>query len=174
MVLKLPWARKRMFCAFQKSTFGLFAKFWVTKVRPFCGKVRESVKICLNQILGIRIFLEKGFKATLSSKRMFKAFEKSFFQFFANLWVTKLKPFSGKVGQSIKIYWNQSFVTRTFLENVFVATLSSQTNVLSVWKEHFSVFWQFLSDKVETLSWESEAKCSKLFKSKFGHRKCLT
>ena len=40
-----------------------------------------------------------------------------------------------------------------------------------VWKEHFSVFCKFLSDDVETVFWESEAKRSKLFKLKFCHRK---
>ena len=34
----------------------------------------------------------------------------------------------------------------------------------------FQFFCNFLSDKVETAFWESAAKHSKLFKSKFGHR----
>ena len=104
---------------------------------------------------------------------MLWAFEKSIFQFFASFWVTKLKPFSGKVRQSVQNYLNQNLVIGSFLENGFEATLSSKTNVLSVWKEHFSVFCKFLSDEVETIFWESEAKCSKLFRSKFGHRKLL-
>ena len=37
----------------------------------------------------------------------------------------------------------------------------------------FLIFSNFLSDKVETLLWKSEAKCSTLFKSKFSHRKLL-
>ena len=112
-------------------------------------------------------------KLPWSEKRMFWAFEKGIFQFFANFWVTKLKPFSGKVRQSIQNYWNQNLIIGSFLENGFEATLSSKTNVLSVWKVHFSVFSKFLSDEVETIFWESEAKHSKLFKSKFGHRKLL-
>ena len=83
----------------------------------------------------------------------------------------KLKLFAGKVGQSVKIYRNQNSVIRTFLENGFGSTLSSKTNVLSVWKKHFLVFCKFLSDEVETIFRESEAKLWKLFKSKFGHRK---
>ena len=106
-------------------------------------------------------------------KRMFWAFEKSIFQFFANFWVTKLKPFSGKVRQSIQNYWNQNLIIGSFLENGFEATLSSKTNVLSVWKGNFSIFCKFLSDEINTIFWESEAKCSRLFKSKFGHRKFL-
>ena len=105
-------------------------------------------------------------KLPWAGKRMFWGFEKSIFQFFANLWVTKLKPFSGKVGESVKIYLNQSLFIRTFFENGFGATLRSKTNVLSVWKNHISVFGKFLSDEVETIFKESEAKLSKLFKSK--------
>ena len=88
---------------------------------------------------------------------MFWAFEKGIFQFFANIWV-KLKSFSGKLGQIVKVYWNQKFVKKTFLENVFGATLRSKTNVLSVWKNHIPVFCKFLGDEVELIIWESETK----------------
>ena len=106
-------------------------------------------------------------------KQMFWAFEKSIFQFFANFGVTKLKPFSGTVRQSLKNYLNQSLVIRGFLENGFQDTASSKTNVLSVWKGHFPVFRKFLSDEVENLFWEIRAKRLKLFKSKFGHGKLI-
>ena len=59
----------------------------------------------------------------------------------------------------------------SFLENGFDATLSSKTNVLSVSKKHFSVFWKFLNEEVETILWECEGKRLKLFTSKFGYRK---
>ena len=108
-----------------------------------------------------------------AGKRMFWGSEKSIFQFFANFWVTKLKPFSGKVGESVKIYLNQSLFIRTFFENGFGATLRSKTNVLSVWKNHISVFGKFLSDEVETIFTESDAKLSKLLELKFGHTKLL-
>ena len=38
---------------------------------------------------------------------------------------------------------------------------------------YFSLFFLFLRDELETIFWKSEAKRSKLFKSKFGHRKFL-
>ena len=62
-------------------------------------------------------------------------------------------------------------VRNYLIQNVIIR--SSKTNVLSVWKEHFSVFCKLLSDEVETISWESEAKRSKLFNSKFGHKELL-
>ena len=61
----------------------------------------------------------------------------------------------------------------SFLENGFEAVLSSITNVLSIWKGHFSIFHKFLSDKIKTVFWESEAKHSKPFKSKLYHRKLV-
>ena len=104
---------------------------------------------------------------------MFWAFEKNIFQFFANFWVMKLKPFSGKLRQNAQIYLIQTLGTITFLENGFGTTLSSKTNVVSVWKEHFLVFCKFLSYEVETIFGESEAKRLRLFKSKFGHKKLI-
>ena len=46
-------------------------------------------------------------------------------------------------------------------------------NVPGVSKEHYPAVCKFLSDEVETIFWESKAKRSKLFKSKFGHSKLL-
>ena len=108
-----------------------------------------------------------------AQKRMLWVFEQGFFQgaFFSNFWVTKLKPFSWKLRKSVQSYLNQNLAKWSFLENGFRANLSSITNVLSLWKGHFSAFYKFLSDEVETNSWESEAKRSNLFKSKFGYMK---
>ena len=75
--------------------------------------------------------------------------------------------------QSFQNYLNKDLVIGSFLENGFEANLSSKTNVLSVSKEHLSIFSKFLSDEAETVFWESEAKRLKLFQSKFGHRKLL-
>ena len=106
-----------------------------------------------------------------AQKRMLWEFENGIFQFFASFWVTKLKSFSEKVTQSLQNCLNQNFVVGSFLENSIEATLTSNANVLCVWKEHFSVFCEVLSDEVETVFWKSETKPSKLFKSKFGLRK---
>ena len=84
-----------------------------------------------------------------------------------------MKPFFGKVRQSVKIYLNQNLGITRFLENSFRATLSSKMNILSVWKAIFLFFGNISSDEVETTFWENEAKRSKLSKSKFGHRKLL-
>ena len=77
--------------------------------------------------------------------------KRAFFSFFANFWVTKLKPFSGKVRQGVQNCLNHNLVIGSFLENDFEATLSSKTNVLSIWKGHFSVLCKFLRDKVKTI-----------------------
>ena len=113
-------------------------------------------------------------KLLWAQKRMFWAFEKSIFRcFFSNYWVTKLKPFSRKVSQSERNCLNQNLAISSILENSFEATLSSKTNVLSVWKRHFSVQFKFLSDEVETVFWESETEPSKSSEFKVDHRKLL-
>ena len=86
--------------------------------------------------------------------------------------MAKVEPFSRKIRQSVQGCLNQNLVIGSLLENGFEASLSSKTNVLSVSKE-FQCFCKFLSDEVETIFRESKAKCSKVLKSKFGHRKLL-
>ena len=88
--------------------------------------------------------------------------------------MTKLKPFPGKVRQSVQNYSNQNYGRRTFLENGFRATLISKANFLSVWKKHFPVLCKFLSDEIETFFWESEVKCSKLSNSKLSRKNLLS
>ena len=131
----------------------------MTKLKPFSVKVRRNVQNFFNQNLVIGSFLENGFEATLTSKTsVVSAWKEHILLFFlANFSLKKLKPFVGKERQNIQSYLNQSLAIGSFLENSFEAILSSKTSVLIVWKEHCSVFCKFLSDKVERISWESEA-----------------
>ena len=73
-----------------------------------------------------------------------------------------LKKFSGKLRQRVPNNLSQNLVIGIVLKNCFGAILSSKTNVRSVSKEHFSFFYKFLSDEVETIFWERESKRSKL------------
>ena len=151
MVSKIPWAQKQIFWAFEEAIFQSLWSFCVTKLKPFSKKVRQRVQNNLNQNLVIGSFLLIVLELRWAQKRRFSAFEKSIFQFFPKFWVTKLKLFSEKVTRSVQNYLNQSFIIGSFLENGFEATLSSKTNLMSVWKGHFSIFCKSLSDKVETL-----------------------
>ena len=67
MVLKLPWAQKRMFWAFEKGIFQNFASFWVTKLKLSSAKLRQSFQNYLNKMLAIGSSLENVFEANLSS-----------------------------------------------------------------------------------------------------------
>ena len=104
---------------------------------------------------------------------MLWAFQKTIFEFFESFCRRKLKLFWKKLTQSIKNYLTHSFFMGSFLENGFKVTLRSKTNILSIWKDHFSFLCKFLSDEDETTFRESVQKRSNLFKSKFGHRKLL-
>ena len=55
---------------------------------------------------------------------VFWGFEKSLIKLFANSWMITLKPFSGKVKQSVENYLNQNLVIGRFLENGFTGTLN--------------------------------------------------
>ena len=140
-----------MFWALENSIFPIFECFWVTKLKPFSGKVRQSVQNYLKKNMVIGSFLKMVLKLSWAQKHIFWAFEKNIFQFFASFWVTKLKPFSGKLRQNVQNYLNLNLVMRSFLEKGFEATLSSKANVLSVWKDHFFSFLQLF----EWRSWNS-------------------
>ena len=172
MVLRLLWAQKRMFWVFEKSIFQFFANFCVTKLKPFSGKARLSLQDHLNSTSVIRSLLENGSEATLRSKTNVLSIWKKI-SVFCNFRVTKLIPLSGKVRQDIKKCLNQNLVIRSFLENGFEATLSSEKNVLSIWKGNFSDFCKFLSEENETVFWECETKPSRPLNSKLVIRNFL-
>ena len=98
----------------------------VTKLKQFSGKGSKSVQDYLNQNLVVGASWKMVLKLPWSQKRILWAFEKSIFQFFADFWVMKLKPFSGKVRKSIESYLNQQLVIGSLLENGFEATFSSK------------------------------------------------
>ena len=73
-----------------KSHFSVFfARFWVTKLKPFSGKAKQSVQNYFNQNFVIGTFRENGFGGFLSSKTNVLPFEMVIFQFFADFLVTK-------------------------------------------------------------------------------------
>ena len=114
---------------FEWWSWNLFQENW--------GRVLQSVGI---KICSWEAFYKMILEQPWGQKWIFWAIEKRIFPVFENFWVTKLKPFSGKAGKSVKIYLNKYFFIITFLENGFGDTLRYKTNVLSVWKRHFSDF----------------------------------
>ena len=173
MVLELPWAEKRMFWAFGKSIFQFFAKFSLKKLKPFLGEVRQRIQSYLNQSLVIGSFLENSFEAILSSKMSVVIVWKEQCSVLCKFLSDKVERISWESEARRWTLFISKFGHKSFVENGFEATLSWNTNVLSLWKEHFSVFCKFLSDEVETICWKSYTKRWRLFKSKFGPRKLL-
>ena len=173
MVLELPWAQKRMFWTFGRSIFQFFANFSLKKLKPFLGEVRQRIQSYLNQSLVIGMFVENGFEAILSSKTSVVIVWKGHFSVICKLLSDEVETSVWESEAKRSRLFKLKCGCRSFLQNGFEATLSWNTNVLSLWKEHFSVFCKFLSDEVETICWKSYAKRWRLFKSKFGPRKLL-
>ena len=97
----------------------------------------------------------------------------SFFNFLQVL-IDEVKSTSWKNEAKCQKLFKLKFHHKNLLRKSFESTLSSNPNALSVWKANFLLFCKFLSDEVETIFWESDAKRSKRFKSKFGSMKLLT
>ena len=110
-------------------------------------------------------------KLPWAQKGMLWVFEKVLFQFFPKFWVTKLKPFSEKLKQSVPSYLNQNLVIGSFFKSGFEATFRKVH--LKRLKRSFFSFCAFLSDEFQTIFWERETERLRQIKSKFGHRKLL-
>ena len=145
-----------------KEHFSVFCKLFSDKVETIFWESEAKHSRLLKLKCGCRSFLQNGFEATWSWNTMYWAFEKSIFQFFANFWVTKLKPFAGKVMQSVQSCLNENLVLVNFLENGLEATFSSEKNVLTVSKDYFSVFYKFFNWRSWNHFWR---KLDKAFKA---------
>ena len=132
MVLEQLWGEKRMFWAFEKTIFQFLVIFWVTKLKPFARKVRQSFQNYLNQNLVIGSFLENGFEATFISKRNVLSVWKKDFQFFCKLLRDVIETIFWESEAKYRNQFVQNLVIRSFLENAFQATLISKTNILGL------------------------------------------
>ena len=63
MVLRLPWAQKRMSWAFGKSIFQFFTFFWLKKLKPFSGKLRQCCENFFHKVCFVGSFLENAFQS---------------------------------------------------------------------------------------------------------------
>ena len=117
--------------------------------------------------------LENGFEATLGSETNVVNVWKGHFSVFRKLLSDEVETIFWESKAKRSRLLKLKFGRGSFQENSIEAKLSCNTNVLSLWKECLSVFCKFLSDEVESISWKSHAKRSKLFKSKFGPGKLL-
>ena len=91
MVLKLLWAQKRMFWAFENSIFQFFGNFWGAKLKLFSEKAKQSLYDHLNSKLIIVNFFKNCFEASLSSKTNFLSLWKRHFSVFSKLFNDKIQ-----------------------------------------------------------------------------------
>ena len=82
-------------------------------------------------------FLENGFEATLRPKTHVLSAWKRHFSLFCKFLSEKVETIFWEVRQDLQNNLNQNLAIGSFLENGFEATLSSKTNVVSVWKGQF-------------------------------------
>ena len=103
-----------------------------------------------------------------------------------NIWKGKLPVFLQFLSDKVEtIFWKSyakhqklckgKFSHRNFVRKWFSSFFELKNKYCGRLKIAyiFLGFCKSLIDKVETIFWESKAKCSKLFKSKFSHRKLV-
>ena len=134
-----------MLWVFGNDVFQFFANFWVTYWKYFLGKGSKVLKTVYIKIWSHDAFQKMVLRLPWGQKRMFWSFRNGIFHFLPSFKWQNWNHFLGKRDKALK--------TWTFENDIF------------------QFFFKFLNDEVETIYWTSEAKRSKLFKSKFGHRK---
>ena len=134
-----------MLWVFGNDVFQFFANFWVTYWKYFLGKGSKVLKTVYIKIWSHDAFQKMVLRLSWGQKWMFWSFRNGIFHFLPSFKWRNWNHFLGKRDKAVR--------TWTF-ENDIV-----------------QFFFKFLNDEVETIYWTSEPKRSKLFKSKFGHRK---
>ena len=142
MILEQALAQKPMFRAFQKAIFQFFASFWVTKLKLFSGKVRQSVPDYFNQALVRASFLENCFGAAVSSKTNVLGIWKGYFSDFCKFLSDKFETIFWKSeGKCSKIF-ESKFGHRNLLRKWFSSNLELKSELCEHLKRAFSSFLQ--------------------------------
>ena len=109
-------------------------------------------------------------KLPWAQKQILWAFELVIFQFFGNFCSEEVETIFWESEAKRSKRFKSKIGYRKLLGKSFGSYLQLKNECFERLKRSF---FKFLSSEVETISWESEPNRSKLFESKFGHRKLL-
>ena len=112
-------------------------------------------------------------KLSWAQKWVLWSFEKSIFQFFCKLLSDKVETIFWKSEAKRSRLFKSKFGYRKPVRKWFWTYLGLKNEFCGRLKRAFSSFLEILSDEVETIFWKIKQKRSKLFQSKFGHKKLL-
>ena len=126
-------------------------------------------------------FLRNVFQDTLSAKTIVLSVWKRHFSVLYKFLSGKAETFFWEIEAKHWKLFKSKFGHKKLLRKWFWSYLELKSECserlksasFNVWKVLLSSFSKLLTGEVESLSWESEAKRSKLFKSKFGRTKLL-
>ena len=122
----------------EREIFRVFFQFLSDQIEMIYWKSKAKHQQFFESKFGHRNLLIKWFWSFPELKNQYCGrLKTAFFSVFAGFWLTKLKPFYGKVRQNVQKDFNQNLVLGNSSENYFEVTLTSKTNVLSVWKGRF-------------------------------------
>ena len=107
-----------------KEYFSIFCKFLIQEVEPVFWESEAKHKKLFKSKLGHKKLLRKWFWSYLQLKNeRSRRLERTFFRFFANAWVMRLKTFSAKERKRFQDNLNSKLVTVSFLEKGFQVSL---------------------------------------------------
>ena len=100
-----------------KWKFSVFCIFWVTKLKLFSGKVRQSIKNCLNANLVMGTFLEN--EASLSSRTNIMGLWKQHLLVFCKFLSDEVETVFVKARECCENFLHKVCFVGSCLENVF-------------------------------------------------------
>ena len=130
MVLKLPWAQKRMFWAFEKNILQIFAKFLSDEVETIFSKSKAKRSKLFEVKFGNRKLLRKWFWSYLELKNeCSERLKRAFFSFLQIFDWRSWNRFLEKRGDAVKTFSLKSTLMRAFWEVLFGPYLMNLGNV---------------------------------------------
>ena len=141
----------------------LFCKFLCYKFEIIFWESEATRSKLSKSTFDHRYFLRKWFQSSLELNNQYCVGLKIAFLVFCKFLIDEVETifWESETNRSKLFKWK--FGHRKLLIKWFWSYLEIKTNVLSVLKEHFSVFCKFLIDEVEIVFWESETMLPKLF-----------
>ena len=132
-----------MFWAFENGIFQFFANFWVTKLKLFSGKARQSVQSYLNPKFVKKSILENSFQAALRWKASVLRVQIWYFSlFFSKFSIYEVKTVYWESETKLSKLLKFKVSLRNHFKRWFWNYIKVKNECSESWKMTFSTFLQ--------------------------------
>ena len=157
-----------------KVYFSVFCKFLNDEIKTVIWEGESKRLKLFKSNIGDKNFLEKGFEVALSPKTIVLILSKRLFWVFCKFFSDEVKTVFWESDRKRSKLLNSKFDHKELLWKWCWSYLELKNEFSERLKAAFFCFFpKLFSNEVKAVFLKSEAKCSKLFKSKIDHTKLL-